>query len=106
MDELSAFQRDIVTVLPADSTYGLGIKRRLGERYGEEINHGRLYPNLDSLEEDDYVRKRAIDERTNEYELTEKAERELLDHIEWRLDCFVCDGDRERDVVRALDSEA
>ncbi|ELZ20434.1 PadR family transcriptional regulator [Natrinema limicola JCM 13563] len=29
--------------------YGLAIKRELEDYYGTEVNHGRLYPNLDEL---------------------------------------------------------
>lgn len=80
---LTGFRRDILrSVLRIDDTdqdtYGLAIKRDLESRYGEEINHGRLYPNLNTLVEDDFLEKTRLDNRTNEYALTPSA-RDLLD---------------------------
>lgn len=72
--DLTAFEFNILLAAadlrndPAQS-YGLAIKRRL-----EEINHGRLYPNLDSLVEADLLDKSELDKRTNLYELTDEGE--------------------------------
>ena len=53
MNDLTAFQRDTLYVIAniEDNPYphGLSIKEVLGEHYATEINHGRLYPNLDKL---------------------------------------------------------
>ena len=70
--ELTSFQRDILIVL-AGSTgrNGLNIKNTLEQYYDSEVNHGRLYPNLDSLIELGYVAKQSVDGRTNSYALTE-----------------------------------
>lgn len=72
---LSAFQRDVLMVLRRlessdEDSYGLAIKRRLEERYGDDVNHGRLYPNLDELVEFGLVERGEIDKRTNRYTLT------------------------------------
>ncbi|GGN92842.1 helix-turn-helix transcriptional regulator [Haloarcula pellucida] len=73
--DLSAFQRDILWILHHDGAlHGLGIKSALQEYYREEVNHGRLYPNLDDLCEMDLLEKGTRDQRTNEYELTDDAE--------------------------------
>ena len=77
--DLTAFQRDLlwsVVELEEDEsteTYGLAIKRQVEETYRKEINHGRLYPNLDELAEKGLVEKSALDDRTNEYRPTAAA---------------------------------
>lgn len=71
--DLTGFQRDILTVLAGGEEYGLAIKRALGDRYGDEVNHGRLYPNLDRLADAGLVTKRALDDRTNGYSLTDRG---------------------------------
>ncbi|AFK19042.1 DNA-binding protein [Haloferax mediterranei ATCC 33500] len=53
-----------------DVPYGLAIKEVLSERYGKEVGHGQLYPNLDDLVEMDVVEKGEIDRRTNSYAST------------------------------------
>jgi DNA-binding PadR family transcriptional regulator len=74
MENLTAFQRDILYVAGGlDTPYGLAIKRGLEEYYGEGVNHGRLYPNLDTLVEMGLVEKSSIDRRTNRYTVTESG---------------------------------
>ncbi|RXK49358.1 PadR family transcriptional regulator [Halorientalis pallida] len=73
--DLSAFQRDVLVVLrrlesSEEDSYGLAIKRRLEDRYDDDVNHGRLYPNLDELVEFGLVERGEIDKRTNRYTLT------------------------------------
>jgi len=76
---LTGFRRDILFILAREGDlYGLAIKRKLQEYYGAEVNHGRLYPNLDTLVDEGLVAKSELDKRTNEYALTDDA-RELLD---------------------------
>jgi DNA-binding PadR family transcriptional regulator len=79
--DLHAFQRDILAAIVAHEgvPHGLAIKERLGEWYGEEINHGRLYPNLDELVERDLITKSDLDGRTNGYDLTEHGGDVLAD---------------------------
>ena len=79
MQDLTAFQRDILLVIAGnDEPHGLAIKEALDDYYSEDINHGRLYPNLDTLVEKGLVEKGEKDRRTNEYELTDRGERELV----------------------------
>ncbi|MFC7176096.1 PadR family transcriptional regulator [Halosegnis marinus] len=92
--ELTAFQRNILTILAEEARYGLAIKRELEEYYGTEVNHGRLYPNLDDLVELGLVEKSELDKRTNQYELTEAGEGALLAQFEWEFAKFVATGDR------------
>ncbi|MFD1589387.1 helix-turn-helix transcriptional regulator [Halorientalis brevis] len=82
--DLSTFQREIllsIAKLEAANTdaYGLAIKRELENVYEADVNHGRLYPNLDDLVAAELVEKRALDKRTNEYTLTEQAEQFLTE---------------------------
>lgn len=73
--DLSLFQLVTMCVLaPMDAPHGLVIAEALEDIYKEEINHGRLYPNLDKLAEKGLIDKRKRDNRTNEYELTQRGE--------------------------------
>ncbi len=84
MHDLTAFQRDVLYVLAGvDEAYGLAIKAELETYYEGDVNHGRLYPNLDDLVERGYVEKGQIDRRTNSYELTEAGKQVLTERREW-----------------------
>jgi len=84
MDNLTAFQRDLLYVVAGlDSPHGLAIKAELEEYYEGEINHGRLYPNLDDLVEQGLIEKGERDKRTNYYEMTEAGMDELRARREW-----------------------
>lgn len=84
MDDLTGFQRDLLVVIAGlEEPNGLEIKAEIEEYYESPINHGRLYPNLDSLVTAELVEKSQQDERTNAYRLTDDG-RELLDERrEW-----------------------
>ena len=82
--DLTAFQRDLLWTLSHENARkGLALKADLADYYGEEINHSRLYQNLDTLVERDLVAKEARDKRTNEYSLTEAARRALEARRAW-----------------------
>jgi len=85
-EDLTAFQRAILTILADGSKYGLAVKRELEDLYGEDVNHGRLYPNLDALVELGFVDKSELDKRTNEYALTTTGEIALVEQLEWELE--------------------
>ena len=76
---LHAFRRDLLVTIAAFETppKGVAIKDVLSSEYGEEVRHGRLYPNLDALADADLLDKGTYDDRTNKYELTEWGERVL-----------------------------
>lgn len=84
MDDLTGFQRDLLTVIAglADPN-GLEIKTEMEDYYESEINHGRLYPNLDTLVDSGFVEKTKQDERTNAYQLTEAGRDLLSERREW-----------------------
>jgi len=87
MHDLTGFQRDILYVLGGlDDPKGLAVKDELDSYYSGDINHGRLYPNLDALVEKGLVEKGHIDDRTNSYSLTDRGHRELAARREWETD--------------------
>ena len=55
----------------------------ISEYYGEEVDHGRLYPNLDTLAEGGFVDKTSVDARRNGYELTGRGRAHLSARREW-----------------------
>jgi DNA-binding PadR family transcriptional regulator len=83
--DLSAFQRDLLWALSHDDARkGLSLKAELADYYGEDLNHSRLYQNLDKLVDRGLVAKQARDKRTNEYRLTESARRALEARSAWQ----------------------
>ena len=84
MHDLTAFQRDLLYVIAGmDRPYGLEIKKALDKYYEKEIQHGQLYPNLDTLVEKGLVEKGELDRRTNYYNLTRRGQREITAREEW-----------------------
>jgi DNA-binding PadR family transcriptional regulator len=84
MYDLTGFQRDLLVVITGlGEPKGLAIKEELEDYYEGEVNHGRLYPNLDTLVEKGLVSKGTIDDRTNSYSLTQRGEREITSRREW-----------------------
>lgn len=102
--KLSSFQWRMLTVLSDEARYGLAIKRQLEDYYGEDINHGRLYPNLDSLVEDGLVDKSELDKRTNEYAITDEGQDALTAYLEWTLTHFVTDDERAESIREMIDT--
>ena len=83
MFELTGFQRDLLYVIAgSDRPSGQEIKERIGKDVGE-VNHGRLYPNLDALVEEGLVDKGQQDRRTNYYTISEDGEAAIHDRREW-----------------------
>ncbi|SFG86573.1 DNA-binding transcriptional regulator, PadR family [Halopelagius inordinatus] len=81
--DLTGFQRDTLTVIAGlDEPSGQQVKEEL-EKQHDEVNHGRLYPNLDALVEEGYVDKGEIDRRTNYYALSERGHEALQNRREW-----------------------
>lgn len=81
--ELTSFQRDLLYVIYGiDRPSGQEIKEELEKELGE-ITHGRLYPNLDSLVEQEFIEKGQIDRRTNYYTITDQGIEKLRERREW-----------------------
>jgi PadR family transcriptional regulator PadR len=84
MYDLTGFQRDtLYAIAGQDEPHGLAIKDELEDYYENEIHHGRLYPNLDTLVEKGLVEKGQIDRRTNYYKITQRGSREIEARREW-----------------------
>lgn len=102
--DLTAFQQNILVILAEEPMYGLAIKRQLETYYGTDVNHGRLYPNLDDLVEMGLVEKSELDKRTNQYELTDEGHAALLDQFEWMFSKFVTTEDRATELTDLIDA--
>ncbi|MFD1565796.1 PadR family transcriptional regulator [Haloarchaeobius amylolyticus] len=86
MDDLTGFQRDLLYVIAgADQPSGQDVKDEIEQYYSSEINHGRLYPNLDTVVNKDLVEKGQLDRRTNYYSITDEGEQAIEDRREWVL---------------------
>ena len=103
--DLTAFQQNILVILAEEPRYGLAIKRELEAYYDDEVNHGRLYPNLDDLVEMELVEKSELDKRTNQYALTESGEEAVLDQLGWEFSKFVTDDERAADLHALVDEQ-
>ena len=103
--DLTAFQHNILVILAEEPRYGLAIKRELEDYYGSEVNHGRLYPNLDDLVELGLIEKSELDKRTNQYELSENGLDAVLDVLQWNLSRFVTDDERADEVRGIVDAQ-
>ena len=84
MFTLTGFQRDLLYVINGlDEPSGQSIKEELQKSYSSPINHGRLYPNLDTLVNKGYVEKGELDRRTNSYRITESGKELLRERRDW-----------------------
>lgn len=84
MYDLTGFQRDLLFVIAGmDEPHGLGVKEQMEEYVNKDVNHGRLYPNLDTLQEKGLIKKGKRDRRTNFYTLSERGAREIEARREW-----------------------
>lgn len=84
MHDLTGFQRDLLYAIAGlDEPHGLAIRDELENYYEKEIQHGRLYPNLDTLVDKARIEKGQQDQRTNVYRLTGRGQRELEARRKW-----------------------
>lgn len=102
--ELTAFQQNILVILAEEARYGLAIKRELEAYYDDEVNHGRLYPNLDDLVEMGLVEKSELDKRTNQYALTEAGRDAVLAQFAWEFDKYVTSEDRAEELQSIVEA--
>ena len=85
MHDLTGFQRDVLYVV-----VGLGepdeeeLKAHLEEYYESEINHSRLFPNLDTLIDTGLLQEAPHDERPDHYSVTDQGHRVLQRHRDWK----------------------
>ena len=84
MYDLTGFQRDLLYVTAGlHEPHGLAIKDELDDYYEKDIQHGRLYPNLDTLVDKGLLEKGEADRRTNVYAVTRRGRREIEARRDW-----------------------
>lgn len=84
MDDLTAFQRDLLyAIAGADRPSGQTVGSELQEYYDSDINHGRLYSNLDTVVDEGLVEKGELDRRTNYYALTDAGADAIQERRAW-----------------------
>ena len=91
------FRRDILrTVALHNGESGQATRKSLEAWYGGdvEVNHGRLYPNLDALIGGGLVEKGTIDRRTNSYTVAREG-----------YDLLVALLERDREATAALEDQ-
>ena len=94
MDDLTGFQRDLLFVINGEgSPNGLKTKKEVEKYYDQDIHHGRLYPNLDTLVDKGLVHKGERDRRTNEYTVTDRGEREIEARLDWQKELLNSNAD-------------
>ena len=86
--ELTGFQRDLLKTLAglerhSESVSGQDLCRQLEADGLTNVNHGRLYQNLDMLVEDGWVSKGKKDQRTNAYATTTAARESRRELQSW-----------------------
>lgn len=82
--DMTSFQQELLTVVAEyGPTHGLHIKDVMNQHY-DEVNHGRLYPNLDTLAEKGLIEKQrgVPDMRSNSYAITEDGKRVISEMAE------------------------
>lgn len=73
-DDLTRFQIDLLLAAAGvGPCKGLALKTELEDYYGTGVNHGRVYPNLNDLDERGLLEKqvREPNERSNQYRITQ-----------------------------------
>lgn len=87
--DLTGFQRDLLVVIAGlNQPSGQTIKENIEDDADMDINHGRLYPNLDTLVNRELVEKGQLDRRTNYYEITEAGKEALRNRKSWEREYF------------------
>lgn len=84
MEELTGFQRDLLyVILDSNAPSGQEIREKIESYYNKDVNHGRLYSNLDELVKLGLVVKGKKDERANYYQITQKGKDTIVKRHAW-----------------------
>ncbi|GGL53098.1 PadR family transcriptional regulator [Halocalculus aciditolerans] len=87
MHELTGFQRDILFVVAGlGDPHGMAVQEALEAYYDSAVQHGHLYPNLDTLADAGLIDKSTRDARSNAYSLTDAGVEEIEARREWEAD--------------------
>lgn len=100
---LTAFQYNILVILAREPMYGLAIKAELEAYYQDEVNHGRLYPNLDDLVDEGLLSKSELDKRTNQYALTDAGYDAVIEQLDWIFSYLVTGDERADELQDVID---
>jgi DNA-binding PadR family transcriptional regulator len=73
--DLTGFQIKLLfSVARSGPSSGTTVKNIMEDKVvGHEVNHGRLYPNLDVLVEHNLINRGQMDRRTNKYTITQEG---------------------------------
>jgi len=95
--DVTNFQMNMLFIISGcDKPKGLAIKAVLQKETDKDVNHGQVYPNLDTLAEKGLIEKGALDKRTNYYQITDAGEKLLDEYQYWQ------DQQRHTDTVAML----
>ena len=87
MYDLTGFQRDLLyCIIALDEPSGAEIRRELEAYLTADVNHGRLYPNLNDLIDEGLIEKGNKDDRTNLYTLTPLGSELIEERRMWEDD--------------------
>jgi len=86
LQDLTAFQRDLLTVVAAlEAPNGQDVQKKLATYYDGTLNSGRLYPNLNELADRGLVEKTKKSRTENSYAVTDAGSDALASDLEWRV---------------------
>ena len=103
--DLNASKRDLlVEIYQMDQPSGQDIRDRMEAEHGEDVKHGRLYPNLDDLVDYGLLDKGEQNLRTNYYQITNDGRRLVEDTARYfasigATNPVAADGGREQTAV-------
>ena len=103
--DLNSSKRDlIVEIYQLDQPSGQDIRHRMKAEHNEDVDHGRLYPNLNDLVDYGLLDKGEQDLRTNYYEVTNDGQRLVEDTARYfesigATSRVAADGGREQTAV-------
>ena len=103
--DLNASKRDLlVEIYQMDQPSGQDIRDRMEAEHGENVKHGRLYPNLDDLVDYGLIDKGEQNLRSNYYQITNDGRRLVEDTARYfesigATNPVAADGGREQTAV-------
>ena len=103
--DLNASKRDLlVEIYQMDQPSGQDIRDRMEAEHGEDVKHGRLYPNLDDLVDYGLIDKGEQNLRSNYYQITNDGRRLVEDTARYfasigATNPGAADGGREQTAV-------
>ena len=109
--DLNSSKRDLlVEIYQMDQPSGQDIRHRMKAEHNEDVDHGRLYPNLDDLVDYGLIYKGEQNLRSNCYQITNDGRRLVEDTARYFASIGAtnpvdADGGREQTAARESDEE-